>query len=644
MDDELLSLRPTVVVVDDSSDVRSLMRLMLQTSGFDVVGEGGDGDEAILLAHRLEPDLMLLDMSMPGTDGIEALPAVRALSPSTRVVIFTGFEEPALAERMRELGAADFIEKSVPLGALKERLHAVLGAPVPTAATILEREERPRDIAPTIPLRPDFDLAGQEVLNEHIAQFRELFDRAEIGMATLTTSGTVVRANRALAELMSCEPADLVGVDYGRLASGHGDELDRNLDDISRGGLDLAAFEHDLPPDGRAKRGRTTVVRVTLAPIRDARREVLYVFAQVQDVTAQRLVEGELRRSEESFRRLVSAVEEYAIFTLDVDGVVVSWNAGAERIKGYRSHEIIGRHFRVFYPDDDQAGGHPEHNLAMALRNGSYAEEGWRVRSDGTRFWASVVITAVRDDDGQHIGFAKVTRDQTGQRAHEQERQRFVEERIHLLAVTAHELRTPTAVIDGSAIALQGSWGSLSDEQRQEALASIRTSAERLRRLTVDLAEASRADGETLSLVLADVSLAHLVAEAAARARTAHPGVNIEVDCPDDLIFPGDPERLAQAVDNLVDNAIRHSSGPVRIEGRGGETVIVRVSDTGPGVDAGGTAELFERFASTGTTAGSGLGLFLVREIARRHGGQVRYLPPTPSSPTTFEIALPLQS
>ena len=128
---------------------------------------------------------------------------------------------------------------------------------------------------------------------------------------------------------------------------------------------------------------------------------MLYVFAQVQDVTAQRAVESDLRRSEENFRRLVTAVGEYAIFMLDVDGMVVSWNSGAQRIKGYLASEIMGRHFRVFYPPEDQESGHPEHNLEMALREGSFAEEGWRVRKDGSRFWASVVITPVYDDAGR---------------------------------------------------------------------------------------------------------------------------------------------------------------------------------------------------------------------------------------------------
>ena len=298
--------------------------------------------------------------------------------------MFTGFEEPGLVERAIELGAADFIEKSLPLAELPRRLARILAGPQAPG----RHDERPTlSLIASAGRPPPEGRAGvpsdeQAVLSEHVQQFRELFDRAEIGMATLTSNGTIVRANRALADLMSCQPGDLVGVDYGRLTAGTGEELDRLLEEIVTSGVDLATFEHPGPAPLTEPAPRT--VRVTLSPIRDSRRQVLYVFAQVQDVTAHRDMETSLRRSEEHFRRLVTAVNEYAIFMLDVDGIVISWNSGAQRIKGYTAHEIVGQSFRVFYPPEDQAIGHPEHNLEVALREGSFAEEGWRVRKDGS--------------------------------------------------------------------------------------------------------------------------------------------------------------------------------------------------------------------------------------------------------------------
>jgi len=238
--------RPSVVVVDDSKEVRALIRRRLELSGmFEVVGEGGDGEEAIGLAHRLEPALMLLDTSMPTMDGIEALPAILALCPQTKVVMFTGFEDQGLAARARELGAADFVEKSIQLDELPGRLVRILdnGPPRPSASS----PHRLSVVRGVSGGEQGADAQEQAALNEHIAQFRELFDQAAIGMATLTVNGTIVRANRALAELMSCRPYDLVGVDYGRLTVGRGDRLDRGLEAIDSFGEDLTTFEHHLP-------------------------------------------------------------------------------------------------------------------------------------------------------------------------------------------------------------------------------------------------------------------------------------------------------------------------------------------------------------------------------------------------------------
>jgi PAS domain S-box-containing protein len=635
-------LRPSVVLVDDSREVRVLVRRLLESVGFAVVGEGADGDEAIVLAHRHEPDLLLLDTSMPQVDGIEALPAILALSPSTRVVMFTGFEEPGLADRARELGAADFVEKSILLEDLPARLMAALEpAPEPVGPTLPPVSHV--GVAPP-PIARDLDAFVQEqaVLTEHVQQFSDLFDRAEIGMATLTSSGTIVRANRALAGLMGCTPADLVGVDYGRLSVGGGDDLDHRLEDIITFGEDLTSFEHRLPaPAGEEP---TRVARVTLAPIRDLQHQVLYVFAQVHDVTTQRVMESELRRSEEMFRRLVSAVGEYAIYMLDVDGTVASWNAGAARIKGYTAHEIVGRPFELFYPSEDRQTELPRRNLDVALREGSYSEEGWRVRKDGSRFWASVVISPVYDDDGRHVGFAKVTRDRTDQRQHEDERRTFLEQRIHLLAVTAHELRTPTAVIDGAAGILRADRSELSETERDELLDSIHGSADRLRRLAADLDTASRVFGGVLELHPESLSLAAVLNGARRRGMVSGFDGPIDVEASPEARVRADPVRLGQAIDNLVDNAARHGRAPILIRGAvDGRHVSIRVSDHGPGVPAELEPHLFERFAIAGPSGATGLGLHLVREIADGHGGQVTYVPPTGAELPAFEIRLPAE-
>lgn len=628
---------PSIVLIDDSEDVRALVRRTLAEAGFDVVGEGADGDAAVLLAYRLQPDLLLLDSSMPRADGIDALPGLRGISPTTKIVIFTGFDASGFARHMLELGAADFIEKSLPLDQLPDRLMQVLhntGAPVPHLRAVADADEEGE--APTI----DTERPGQAVLTEHVTQFRDLFDRAAIGMATLTASGSIVRANRALGALIGCAADDLVGVDYGRLTDGNGMLLDQSLDSIGRGESDLAVFEHELPRASPGDRSRTA--RVTLAPIRDTQRRVLYVFAQIQETTAQRTIERDLRQSEESFRRLVAAVTEYAIFMVDPSGVVISWNAGAQRIKGYTAGEIIGQNFRAFYPQSEQESGHPERNLESALRDGAFAEEGWRVRKDGSRFWASVVITPVYDAMGRHIGFAKVTRDLTQQRADEEERRRVSDDQVHVLALTAHELRNPTAVIDGSARLLMTGMDRLSIVARDELLGAIRASADRLRRLAADLSSAAGPSDETPALVLETLSLSRVLHQAATRLETRQPGAHVDIELEAEVTFSADSERLAQALDNLIDNALRHGSPPVCLHGVVDDMVRIRVTDGGPGIPADLESHVFQRFATAGGGGGTGLGLPLAREVARQHGGEATYHPPSDTEPTCFEISLPL--
>ncbi|GAA2724143.1 PAS domain S-box protein [Cellulomonas aerilata] len=650
----------TVVLVDDAPEVRSLLRTHLRLSGrFVVVGEGGSGLDAVELAGQHRPGLMLLDVSMPRMDGLEALPRVLVASPGTRVVLFTGFDERGLASRGRQLGAAGFLEKSLPL----DRLAAALDE-------LLERDGRdgeherdvPRGAAPrdegaggSTEQRPD---PAAHVLGEDLERFREVFEEAAIGMATMTLTGSVVRANRALAEVLDRPNDELLGADYADLTTGGGQARVRAaVEDLNAGRADVVQVEHGVA-------GGTRRLAATIAVVRGREGRPLYLFLQAQDVTERRAAQERLRQSEERFRLLVEAVEDYAIFMLDPTGRVASWNVGAQRIKGYSAEEIIGQHFRRFYPVDKQVSRHPEHELEMALRDGHYEEEGWRVRKDGTTFWANVVITAVRNAAGELVGFAKVTRDITERRYASEQREsaaaaltaaktdleqmnaRLVQaaaDQSQFLAVTAHELRTPVTVLGGSADTLSRYWTQLADEERSELFEGMRSSAARLRRLLGELLTASRLEAGAVRLDLGRVVLAEVLLAAAAAARLAHPGQEIAVDVDPALTVRADHDRLAQAVDNLLGNALRHGAPPVRLTAAptGSGDVVVRVSDHGPGVPEAVRSRLFERFVTGEQRRGTGLGLFIVRELARAHGGDAWYEPAVDGAPSTFALSLP---
>jgi PAS domain S-box-containing protein len=649
----------TIVVVDDAPEVRALVKTRLRLSGsFDVVGEGSDGASAVELAVEHRPEVMLLDVSMPGMDGLEALPKVLDVSPGTKVVLYSGFEEHGLVEEALRLGATAFVEKSERIESLVERLQKVVES---HGAHARDGEDAASD-APAAGDVPASRHADQVVLDEHLERFREVFDEAAIGMATITLAGRVVRANRALASLMARSESDMVGVPYGELTNDSGDLVTAALRDIRERPLDVIQLEHGV-------RGSLDhrLVRSTFAPVRDSQGRPLYVFLQVQDVTRERAALEELRQSEERFRLLVETVQDYAIFMLDPKGHIASWNLGAQRTKGYSADEIIGQHFRVFYPPEQQESRHPEHELQLALRDGHYEEEGWRVRKDGTRFWANVVITAVFTPAGEHIGFAKVTRDNSERRRLEQEREeaalalaeantelaslnerlrRAADEQKEFLAVTAHELRTPVGVLAGAAELLGKHWEQLTEIERAEQLDAMDTSTARLRRLLADLLTASRLEASALELSSEAVPVAEIVNDAVSTVRRSNEGADIVVDELPDAVVQADGDRLSQAVDNLLINALKHGTPPVRVGVRVADRhVEIRVSDDGTGVAAPMRPRLFDRFATGRNRGGTGLGLYIVRELARAQGGTAYYESPTPEHPSgVFVLRMPAMS
>jgi PAS domain S-box-containing protein len=350
---------------------------------------------------------------------------------------------------------------------------------------------------------------------------------------------------------------------------------------------------------------------------------------------------------------------------LDPQGRVASWNTGAQRIKGYSAREIVGQHFRTFYPPEQQESGHPEEELEAALRDGRYEEDGWRIRKDGSRFWANVLITAVFDDSGTHIGFAKVTRDTTERRQAEQERaatnealatanlelesladrlRQAAEDQQRFLAMTAHELRSPLTVLGGSADTLARHWAELSDPERLTLLDGMSSSAKRLQRLLSDLLAASRLDANTLEIVSAPVAIADVLQTVVDAVRTGEPGADISVSVRGDIRVVADAGRLEQALDNLVRNALSHGASPVQVTvERAGAMAQIRVTDAGDGVDPALVPRLFQRFATGDRVDGTGLGLFISRELAKAQGGDAVYEPQSPEQPAgSFVITIPL--
>ncbi|PYQ01509.1 MAG: hypothetical protein DMF82_19110 [Acidobacteria bacterium] len=404
---------------------------------------------------------------------------------------------------------------------------------------------------------------------------------------------------------------------------------------------------------------------VTLSAVYDSPGHPAGFLVITGDLTESRQAEASLRESEERFRLLVETVLDYAIFMLDPHGNVASWNAGAERIKGYRSEEIIGRNFSVFYRPEDVARGHPHQELAIATREGRYEEEGWRVRKDGSLFWASVTITAIRDAHGVLRGFAKVTRDLTQRRAAEEQRMQLMREQTareaaeranqlkdEFLAVLSHELRTPLNAIVGWSHLLRSPAG-LPPDQVQRGLEAIERNAIIQTQFVSDVLDVSRMTSGKVRLSPRRVDAREFVTAAVDTVRPAADARRIELrsTLPFDPQFVwGDPDRLQQVVWNLLSNAVKFTPTGGRVEvtvTRPDSHVELTIRDNGAGIAADFLPHIFEMFRQADATSsrahgGLGLGLAIVKRLVELHGGAIRVQSAGEGLGTTVSIKLPI--
>jgi PAS domain S-box-containing protein len=374
---------------------------------------------------------------------------------------------------------------------------------------------------------------------------------------------------------------------------------------------------------------------LVVTTMRTATGQVRGFVVVVRDLSAQRRAEEALRLSDERFRMMVESVRDYAIFMLDPTGRVVTWNPGAERINGYRADEIIGEHFSRFYSEEEVRSGKCERELETAVREGRFEEEGWRVRKDGTRFWASVVITALHDQGGRLVGFAKVTRDLTQRRKMDEGRLLLAqaEESIRLrdefLSIASHELKTPLTALQ---LQLQGVHRRMVDAD--PALASRIDRAVRSGQRLADLIEAlldvSRIATGRFELKRECFDLGATVHDVVERLaeNAAREGSPLQVNAAPGLVGSWDRLRLEQVLVNLLSNAIKYGAGgPVEVTASAeqGEAVL-RVTDHGPGVPEQDLQRIFGRFeraSSLRNYGGLGLGLYVARQIVEAHGGTV---------------------
>jgi PAS domain S-box-containing protein len=465
----------------------------------------------------------------------------------------------------------------------------------------------------------------------------------------LDPSGRVTSWNAGAERLKGYTPEQVIGEHFSRFYTD--DDRAAGIPDLAmRTALSQGRFEAE---GWRVRRDGTRFwASVVLEPIIGDDNKHLGFAKITRDLTERKKAEEALRRSEERFRLLVQGVTDYAIYMLDREGRVSSWNAGAQRFKGYQADEIMGHHFSRFYPEEDRAAGVPQKALEIAASEGRFEAEGWRVRKDGGRFWANVVIDPIRDEGGELIGFTKITRDLTerkqAQEALEASREQFFQSQKmeaigQLTGGVAHDFNNILAAILGSLRIAQRrvTEGQDADQFIENAMKAAERGATLTQRMLA-FARKQELELEPVDLISSVREMAEIL------ERTIGPGITITTNFP--LSLPpviADRAQLELAAMNLMVNArdAMPDGGKItlrarRMESPEGDFVCLAIEDEGEGMDQKTLARAAEPFFTTkGVGRGTGLGLSMVQGMVEQCGGRL-VLESEPGRGTTAEIWL----
>ena len=505
-------------------------------------------------------------------------------------------------------------------------------------------------------------LQNDQELNSRLSEaerFRLLVESVrDYAIYMLDPSGIVTSWNAGAERFKGYTADEIIGHNFARFY----EKADRDAG-LPQRALEIARRHGKFEAEGwRVRKDGTRFwASVVIDAIYGEQGSILGFAKITRDLTERRQVEEELRRSEERFRLLIEGVTDYAIYMLDPNGIVSNWNRGAERIKGYRSHEIVGQHFSRFYTDDDRARSEPARSLGIAEREGRFEAEAWRMRKDGTRFWANVVIDAIRDPSGRLLGFAKITRDITERREAELALERTREALLQtqkieaigkLTGGVAHDFNNLLTVVLGS-LDLLRRYLPGDDPRITRLLDNALQGAQRGAALTQRMLAFARRQ----ELDLRPVDLGDLVRGMKdLLQRSLGPQIVIETRFPLALdAVLADPQQLETVLLNLAINArdamptggsliiaARNETAPHDAGLPAGRYVRLALTDTGEGMDEATLARATEPFFTTkGTGKGTGLGLSMVHGFVEQLGGQF-LLRSKLDQGTTAEIWLPV--
>ncbi len=504
----------------------------------------------------------------------------------------------------------------------------------------------------TVSLLDVASVAGAEL---DAAKFKLLVDSVrDYAIYMLDPHGIVISWNPGAERIKGYRAEEIIGRHFGLFYSPEDLAADRPGREL-RAAAESGRYEEDgwrVRKDGRRFRAHV-VVTPLLGPAGE-----LTGFAKVtQDVTQRWEAEQALRESEERFRILVEQIRDYAVYMLDPHGRVSTWNLGAQRIKGYAADEVLGESLVRFYTEEDLASGRLQRLLGKAKATGVAHDIGWRVRKDGSRFWAHVTITALHSPTGELYGFTKIVRDLTERVEAEAQAKAYeaakeaIEVRDDFLSIAAHELRTPLTAALLQLQGVQRLTQSAPPQWQHERIAAGVSAAIRSGRQLADLVETlldvSRIATNRIRLNLEELDLVEACREAIERLQemTAQAGCEVRFSAPAQAVGRWDRLRIEQALMNLLSNACKYAPGSVIEVGVAAqdEQVTIAVQDNGPGIAQEHVERIFERFeraVSSSHYGGLGLGLYVTRQIAEVHGGRIE-VETAAGDGSTFRLHLP---
>jgi PAS domain S-box-containing protein len=491
---------------------------------------------------------------------------------------------------------------------------------------------------------------AQEALRQANAYNRSLLETSLDPLVTIGPDGKITDVNAATEAVTGCARATLIGTDFSDYFTDP---------EKARAGYRQVFHEglvRDYPLELRHRDGRIRSVLYNASIYRDERGNVAGVFAAARDITERKRAEEALRQREQRLSSmLLEAVRDYAIIFLEVDGRVASWNKGAERIKGYRAEEIVGQHFSRFYTPDDIANGKPDRELQIATSEGRLEDEDWRVRKGGSRFWASVVLTALQDAGGKVNGYVKITRDLTARKQAEDEIKRYTEdlkrsnqELEHFAYVASHDLQEPLRTVAGFSQLLAQRYRGKLDADADEFITFVVEGATRMQNLINDLLAFSRIGTRGNPFAPVDCEEILQIAKENLRFTIAESGVTITNDPLPALV--ADQTQLTQLFQNLFSNAIkfrRPEEAPcIHVSAvRLGGAWQFSVRDNGIGIAPqyfDRIFVIFQRLHGREEYSGTGIGLAICKKIVERHGGRM-WVESEPGTGSTFHFTIPDQ-